>query len=206
MYQAVPLSREFYTAGTYEVTLPPGQYRRSSVIPNYTDDTFTITITESSNEDNAANTIFAVPYYDGWKVILYWNNVVQDLDLFLKFPTGWNNVIYFDKPKNDDGTIRLDVDARLGYGPETISISNRVEGSWEFFVSNFSHDNNHTIADADAKVKVYKGGKFQAEFRVPKDNYPAFPQGAFWRVFTLNSADNSMTPINVLTTDMPNNN
>jgi len=192
--------RATYTSGIYDVTLPPGTYKRSTVVSGYADDTFTVTIVNASNESDGANTIYLVAYYDGWKVILYWNKVIQDLDLWCKvMATG--HIVFYNHRSRLQGAVSLDVDAQHGLGPETISVKSSNQGLFEFVVSNFSKEQGQSLAAAEAKIKVYKFGKFVGEFFVP--SAPA--DALFWRVFTLNTADDSLTPINqvVSTYDTP---
>jgi len=133
------------------------------------------------------------------RVVLTWDSAPADLDAHLtgpsvlgsRFHIFWNN----KTDKNAAGTIYagLDRDDRDSYGPETITISTRLTGTYHYYVHDFTNaaaTTGSTLAASGATVKVYTIAGLQYTFHVPNQ------AGNFWHVFDLDGT--TLTPVNAM--------
>ena len=90
----------------------------------------------------------------------------------------------------------LDVDNVTGYGPETITIKQRYNGTYVYAVYNYSQ--NPAITASQGVVRVYGQSGLVATFNVPTSG-----NGAWWYVFDLNGNTGAITPHNVVQTGSP---
>lgn len=123
------------------------------------------------------------------QIVLEWGKEPQDLDAHLEgpLPGGGQFHIHFDRKgdlaKNEH--VSLDVDARTGRGPETLTVRGVMPGSYRYFVHDYTNradKANRRLAQSGAVVKVYQGGQAQP-FRVDQKSV-----GTVWNVFTFEVA------------------
>ena len=90
--------------------------------------------------------------------------------------------------------VNLDVDDTTSYGPETTSVYVGVDGTYTFYVHDFSNGGYYfttAMSTSNAQVKVYIGGSGEYyEFYVPNED------GNIWTVFSI--TDGVLTPINTM--------
>lgn len=94
---------------------------------------------------------------DGMRIVLSWGRAPEDLDSHLSYQGGY--VCYYQK---DASQANLDVDDINSYGPETITITKKIQGKkYVYAVHNFSdkdQSNNANLSKiSNAKVYVYIG-------------------------------------------------
>ena len=82
----------------------------------------------------------------------------------------------------------LDTDALFGFGPETITISQRFPGRYMYAVHRFS-DDPPTLAGA--RVEVFDSTGLIATFTAPTEG-----TGEWWHVLTIDGATGLITEIN----------
>jgi len=99
---------------------------------------------------------------DGMRIVLTWGDHPEDLDahLIIKERNSFEH-IYFNK--KDGHYARLDVDSRIGWGPETITIDNRRNQFRYLYAVHAFSDHPHADVqpnkvEAVARVEVYVGG------------------------------------------------
>jgi len=85
----------------------------------------------------------------------------------------------------------LDTDAKLGFGPETITIS-ATTGNFSFYVKNYS--NEVPLNRSNAKVQVLKDGAMLAELLVPTTGNLE----RVWNVLQVNVDNGSFNLVNTL--------
>ena len=114
------------------------------------------------------------------RMVLLWGDRVKDLDLHLY---GSDFHVWAKSPKARFAT--LDVDNRNGYGPETITIKNPAEGTYQIWVHAYQDPKNEgvlKINQSDAEVRIYQGGaKTGRHIKVskgPDADFPAWNVGA----------------------------
>jgi len=119
-----------------------------------------------------------------WRAVLSWAEEPKDLDATVVLAN--KEVVNWNTPdrKSKDGLVKLDVDAQEGFGPETITITNKLKGNerMSYYVHNFSEKPqiNHKRA---ASVSLYNGNKLVQTIRVPAEGV-----GDYWHVFDLTAA------------------
>ncbi len=87
---------------------------------------------------------------DSARFVLSWDNKPQDLDLHLKTN---NYHISYRKIKNIAHTVKLDRDARKGYGPETITVDKlNKNDTYKVIVHRYSRSGT---LNSKVKVRVY---------------------------------------------------
>ncbi len=136
----------------------------------------------------------------GMQVVLTWGSTPNDLDSHLK--TDVNNdgyweyhVYYSDK---DYYGANLDVDDTSSYGPETVTITQFEDGTYRYYVYNYSGGGSEVLSNSGACVKVY----------LDSSNVPAYtfyvPQGygLYWHIFDYNYETGEFMVINEIVESM----
>jgi uncharacterized protein YfaP (DUF2135 family) len=151
--------------GIYEVVLTRGIYTRVGSVDGYVKNTRTgLQINVDSNETNLENRILMSLAFDGWKVVLTWNGVVQDLDGIIVTPEG-AKVVYNNR-SSPDGKVTLDKDVTTGFGPETMSLTGITNGTYQYWVRNYSI--NYQLKDSEGVATIYKGSEELGKVTIPQ--------------------------------------
>jgi hypothetical protein len=120
-----------------------------------------------------------------WRFVLTWGASPKDLDstVIIRKPGKRSEKIYYRHRKSNSKLITLDVDNTIGFGPETITLSNQLDEATKigYYVHNYSRTPSITVSNA--KVVVYNYDHEVISFAVPKTG-----NGLYWHVFnfTLN--------------------
>ncbi len=134
------------------------------------------------------------------------NSVPSDLDSHLvgptldkkdKFHVYFSDGTYYEQDKDGESIkyVDLDVDDIDYEGPETVTVYNKVDGLYHYYVYDFSDqgdEQNMRLATSKAVVKVYIGTRCVATYHVP------YEMGTLWDVCTYDSATNIITPVNTV--------
>ncbi|WP_182050494.1 hypothetical protein [Changpingibacter yushuensis] len=121
-----------------------------------------------------------------YRAVLTWAESPTDLDSHLAgFSSSGSYHVYFgDKNAIDPETgklvANLDVDDTSSYGPETTTFDVASDGTYNFFVHNFSGSTGGTLANSAARVDLYRGNE-----RVGTYNVPAGGDELYWGVFQI---------------------
>ncbi|WP_083914237.1 carboxypeptidase regulatory-like domain-containing protein [Alkalispirochaeta alkalica] len=131
------------------------------------------------------------------RIALSWGATPPDLDAHLRGPAGEDEEFHisYHNMRIYDERHYLDVDAREGFGPETITINGLDPGTYRFTVHDFTNRRNRNswgLAGSGARVTVYHGSQQVAEFPVPQR------EGTVWDVFTIDGTTGALTPLNEL--------
>jgi hypothetical protein len=142
------------------------------------------------------------------RIVLRWNEDPRDLDSHLWLPAATPYHIYFANEGASDvhPFAELDHDDVTSFGPETITISDLLPGTYLYAVHLFAGAG--TIGTSEAEVKIYEGTNPTAThtFPVPVNPNPAWDTDGgtvvWWHVFdivtdgtnvTINTVDESTT-------------
>jgi uncharacterized protein YfaP (DUF2135 family) len=122
---------------------------------------------------------------DGMRIVLSWDEQPNDIDSHLSYPGGY--VCYHQK---DAVYANLDVDDTDSFGPETITISKKIEGKkYVYAVHNFSDrnttDDNRLSTVSNAKVYVYIGNSLIKTYYIPQGK-----TGTVWIPFIIDETGN----------------
>ncbi len=133
------------------------------------------------------------------RIVLTWDKEPLDIDSHLTGPTpdGSKFHTYYDDRGYDySGTnyADLDLDDRDGYGPETTTVYKESNGTYTFYVhdfTNYSSTSSTKLANSGAQVKVFRGA-----YLVETYNVPVKKEGTLWTVFSMTNG--VITPINTM--------
>jgi len=122
---------------------------------------------------------------DGMRIVLSWDEQPLDIDSHLSYQ--WGYVCYYQK---DAVNANLDVDHTDSFGPETITITKKLEGKkYVYAVHNFSNKDNNNDSNlsniSNAKVYVYIGNTLIKTYYVPQGK-----NGTVWIPFIIDETGN----------------
>jgi hypothetical protein len=131
-------------------------------------------------------------------ITLTWGLHPRDLDAHCWTPHPYH-VYYGNKGHlNSVPYCTLDVDDVTSYGPEHITISQLIPGTYKYAVHHFSGDS--TIASSQAVVKVYENGVLTYTFTPPQAPCPVY---GYWHVFNIDGATQTIIPVNTYSSSPP---
>ena len=193
-------------SGYYSISeVPVGYYTVEASMNGYVTGYSNIIVLNENPKTDFDFTITPILADDEVRIVLTWGSSPSDLDSHLvgRTPGGDTfNVYYSDKEYNYDGVemANLDTDDTSSYGPETITITERIYGTYTYAVHNYSNRNNSnsdTLSFSGAVVRVFIGSTQVAEYHVPTDQV-----GTYWTVFRIDSSER-ITPINTVSNTKP---
>lgn len=118
-----------------------------------------------------------------WKAVLTWGESPRDVDSHLVGIDGNSyHVFYGDKSAYDDDGNRiawLDVDDTTSYGPETLTFNVTPNGTYNYYLYNYSGE--AALNTSGAMVKVYHNNQLVKTYQVPND----LPDYDRWEVFSV---------------------
>ena len=132
----------------------------------------------------------------GHRVVLTWSALPKDLDLVVETSSG--DKVNYRNRKTRDEAISLDVDARDGYGPETITISNVTDDKLYIYANNYSQE--IPFNKSKARAVVVHGSKVIATLDVPTEDQDVSNNNWFIGTLTKNGV---FTPVNKIVADIP---
>lgn len=110
------------------------------------------------------------------RIVLNWCDAkpgaVEDVDSYLIVPQT-NTPIYFNN-KVGYGA-HLDIDVRKWKGPETTTITQIHQGTYVFYVNNFTDRyDKQALGRSDVSVTVYKGNQVLKQYQIPQGRGTTF--------------------------------
>lgn len=132
------------------------------------------------------------------RVVLTWGSSPSDLDSHITGPISGDtdrfHVYFADKGNASSSPYAfLDLDDTSSYGPETVTITLQLDGTYRYSVHNYtsrSSSYSTSLSSSGAQVTLYHGNSAVTVFNVPPGD------GTLWTVFELNG--DTITPINML--------
>jgi uncharacterized protein YfaP (DUF2135 family) len=189
------------SSGAYSFSsINAGVYTVEATKSGYITGHFTVACLGGTTTTDQNGSISPALSSDEYRIVLTWGESPSDLDSHLFGPTstGVTFHISWEGKVADNGYVNLDVDDIYSYGPETITISRQLDGTYRYLVhdyTNYASSSSTALANSGAQVNVYKGSALVATFNVPSG------AGTLWTVFELN--DDDKTPIDTITGDGP---
>ncbi len=193
--------------GYYVVQVAPGVYLGEIIKEGYLT-TFVVGVSLSAGGYNPGQdaTAVTIPKSGEIRIVLVWGENPRDEDSHLLGPTPAGSGFhtwYGDKVHRYNGEVYadLDIDDVTSYGPETTTIRQRVNGTYQFYVHHFSGIS--TLRQSNARVEVYVGSE-----TTPSATY-AIPTGEgteiYWNVFemTIDGASVTFAEKNEMTNTPP---
>jgi RHS repeat-associated protein len=174
--------------------LAAGTYHIAAVHPGYIDNSRTVVLGEGvdlADQDLVLSPLLAA---NEIRIVLTWNQSPADLEAHLTQPNDVGcryHCYYFNKTIP---TANLDLDDRNGFGPETITITDKIPGTYRYYVHDFTnrYANSRWLSLSGAQVKVYAGNREPLIFTVPSG------YGNVWHVFDLNGETGEIVPVHSL--------
>jgi hypothetical protein len=120
---------------------------------------------------------------DYMRIVLDWGQRPHDLDLHL-VKEGAYHISYWNLRSAEDGSVRLDHDARWGFGPETITIMETdLRAVYRLYVHDYTNRNSSSsreLSRSGATVRIYNRNGLVQSFRIPANR-----AGVRWDVFSI---------------------
>jgi uncharacterized protein YfaP (DUF2135 family) len=131
------------------------------------------------------------------RVVLTWGAYPADLDGHLWLPSTQPSHVFYEAKGALDASphAQQDVDDEFSYGPETITIAERVAGTYNYAVGIYAGGSSYD--NSEAIVRVYGPTGLLAEYTPPAGT------GSWWHVFSLDGATGTLTPVNVVQAESP---
>ncbi len=198
--QAVLATTTSGTDGTYAFDeLPGGTYTAVVRATGYLRTSQDIAVTAGS-ETEANFSLSPLLAAGEVRIVLTWGERPYDLDSHLWLPPTRPYHVYFSRTGDLDACpdAALDVDDTSSYGPETITVAQRVTGgNYVYYVHNFS--GSPDLAGSGAKVEVFDATGLIAAF-----DAPATGTGGYWHVFDMDGDTGAITEVNEIVNTEPN--
>ena len=186
-------------AGSYTVQVISSAAGETSITTNY------INVVVLEGEDTASNiTVTPTLNKDEMRFVLRWgtkaSGAPSDLDSHLVGPTenGEKFHIWYSRKTysyNGQKYDELDVDDTEWEGPETSTIRQMVNGVYDFYVYDYSNQDNEASTEmsqkSNAYVQVYDGDVLLATYHIPQGG-----SGNLWHVCSFDSTTRKLTEIN----------
>lgn len=185
------------TGGSFSATgLSAGTYTITSSATGYIADVKSVTVATGGTVTTNIP-LSPVMANNEYRVVLSWGATPLDLDLHAYVPTGTGCYhVFYDNMGSATNMpyTMLDVDDVSGYGPETITVKQLLNGTYQFWVDNYS--DTPDITTSGATVKLYSGATLVRTFTIP-----ATPTGnGAWHVFDFTPSTGQIATVNTLQT------
>jgi uncharacterized protein YfaP (DUF2135 family) len=179
--------------GNYQITnLQPASYLVEAVATGYIRGERTGVVVNSGQDTGQTNFLLSPLLAEGEvRVVLGWGQDPRDLDSHLWLPTETRYHLYYRRRGSLTSCpwANLDQDVTSGFGPETITIKQRVAtGTYQYAVYHYSGVSD--IPNSGAQVSIYDARGLLATFT------PNPGTGSWWHVFSMDGATGSITEIN----------
>jgi hypothetical protein len=90
----------------------------------------------------------------------------------------------------------LDVDDTSSYGPETITIAQRFNGTYTYAIYNYSGE--ASLTTSEAKIEIFNSSGLIASYDVPTSG-----DGRWWHVVDIDGATGLITEVNAIVATSP---
>jgi uncharacterized protein YfaP (DUF2135 family) len=132
------------------------------------------------------------------RLVLTWGEVPGDLDAHLWLPLQTPYHLYFFRKGAADicPFAVLDRDDLNAFGPETITIAQRLEGTYIYAVHRSIFGSQASLAGSGALVQVFDSTGLIASVTVPAEG-----TGDWWNVLTIDGATGAITIVNAIGDD-----
>ena len=182
-----------------EVTDASGMAYFSEIAAGYYDLTISMTdylsfeyesypVLPGNNEYTAAISPIEVEGVDAqYRFVLTWGETPRDLDSHVLTPEIEGNVyhVYFSNRGSLDAIpwVYLDVDDTSSYGPETVTVTQMVSGTYEYYIYNWSGE--ASLVGCGATVAIYRDNLYLQTVTIP---YEGDTEHDYWHVASFNSS------------------
>jgi len=177
------------------MSLEAGNYTAEISGNGYVTNYFTLVSIGGINNDEQNGVVTPEIGDDNYRIVLTWGESPRDLDSHLTGPINSGERFHvFYANKNSSPYANLDLDDVTSFGPETVTITEQIPGTYRYSVHNYTDRTSNSsdrLSKSDAIVRVFKGDQLVRTFSVPQDT-----DGTLWTVFELEN--NTINSINTL--------
>jgi len=158
---------------------------------------------------SVTNEISMSPRLTGMRFVLNWGAEPADLDLVMmvRSPLGLWQVDYLwvgQGGSNAPPYVTFDVDARDGFGPETMTLHRLLPATYQFYVRKFSERARGTLAASAASVRVYESDPDTGVTRlVGIREVPPEGTGSYWYLCDVDGTSRVVRWRNILASAPP---
>ncbi|MDX2305829.1 MAG: carboxypeptidase regulatory-like domain-containing protein [Microscillaceae bacterium] len=187
--------------------IPVGNYTIEAKGTDYNTLYLTVICVGSGSSGGQNGTISPISDNAKFRIVLSWGAEPSDLDAHLTGPIAGSTDstdrfhIYFSNKTPFDVAAQLDVDDVSSFGPETITITEVLQGVYRYSVHDYSFgsfSSSTSLARSSARVRVFQEGNQVADFNVPNK------EGTLWTVFEITNG--VLVPINTLSYESTSSN
>ncbi|MDR3288170.1 MAG: S8 family serine peptidase, partial [Peptococcaceae bacterium] len=190
--------------GAYAISLPAGNYTVTASGDGYiTTKAYVYALGGQSvaNQNVVISPVFEEGAMGAVRIVLTWGELPSDLDSHLVGPAagGGDFHIYFGD-QNYGSYANLDVDDVTSYGPETVTINTLFDGTYDYYVHDFTNRSSTTsdyLRNSQAVVRIYSSdNELLRTFNVPTGGGAS----TIWSVFSLEVTDGvyRIVPVNTM--------
>ncbi len=180
--------------GNYTMVVPTGLLMVTASMTDYYD--INIEIAVGPDQTVTQNFIMSPVFTTGegaYRFVLSWGLTPSDLDAHLNTPE-INGTEYHISYMNTGSETEvpfatLDRDDMSSYGPETITVYQSFEGTYRFYVQNYSSSSQFN--DCGARVQIYNEGGIIGDIVIPVTG-----DGNYWNVCSVDGTTGAVTVIN----------
>lgn len=187
--------------GTYSITAPSGLQEIIAAFEGYyTISSGVVVVTDGSISQNFSLSPEISSGSGAMRLVLTWGESPSDLDSHLLTPEieASEYHVYFGSRGDSLSApyARLDVDDTSGFGPETITIYELMDGTYRYYIYNWS--GTPGMAGSGAQVQMYS-----EEGLIQTVTAPATGEGNYWYICDIDGATGGVTLINEISVDQP---
>ncbi|WEV68135.1 carboxypeptidase regulatory-like domain-containing protein [Bifidobacterium sp. ESL0769] len=163
--------------GEFAMGLPAGEYDVKVTHPGYIDWTTHINMTSNLDLNVVSSLSTPTSSIGEYRAVLTWGEKPADEDSHLigNTPNAHYHVYYRNKNAYDNSSRRvawLDRDDVTSYGPETVTFDVDANGTYSYYVHNYSRTNHYTgdkLSTSGAQVDLYRGNEQVGHYVIPTD-------------------------------------
>ena len=164
--------------GSFTISAPSGTQTVTFSLEGYSFPEITVDVTAGQTvELNEGRTVASPNVGSGdVRIVLTWGVTPSDLDSHLLTPSG--EEVYWVNTDPPEAGANLDTDDTSSYGPETITITDPQQGTYQYWV--YQYSSTGSLTSSEAVVELYDStGLFQT-YTVPTSG-----SGRYWHVVTM---------------------
>jgi len=183
--------------GTYAIPeLPGGTYTVEATSPGFLKGSKTGVVVVVLQDTTVTLPLSPLLAAGEISLVLTWGESPGDLDSHLWLPLERQYHLYYSREGNLEECpfANLDVDDTDSFGPETVTIVGRFEGTYHYAVHNYNESPSLTVSEA--QVQVFDSSGLIATFMVPTEG-----TGLWWHVLSIDGTTGEITEVNQLGDD-----
>lgn len=187
-------------SGRYGFTsLSPGVYRLTGRLAGYSDIEIDIAAVSGATSQVDDIVVSRTVVEGGYRIVLSWGQSPSDLDshLLVRDEEGYEYEVRYNQRGSNTSLpfAWLDRDDVTSYGPETITVTQSLGGSYSYAV--YQYSSGGSLETSAARVSLFDDQGLVQTWNVPAGS------GRWWHVFDIDTATGAVVPANELSSVPP---